>query len=765
MHELWIWPDKDQVRWCANEGSGLIDCPNLERCGRSEVREQLFEGGREKELSTMIERPVAELLISRLREHDSLRLRLAEELPDSWHTCAYERLLLDGEELFGRLVVERYVSKQRHLGRPVPRDGMLFDFLSDEPGDNFPDGERNAFYSAVDTQRLQSVAKICLDKPVVDHYIEQKDLSHKGFLCIVTHGSETSATAPFRSADGSSFQLSLESGLPPIVILLVCGGFAGNLIDYGRQLLANGARAVIVGIGKISAPHAGEFLDGFVSSWNQGGTLAECLRTAQSNDPRAIGARRLVILGNGDLHAGELHVDEMSNAALNEAAQTNDTHALTALIDRITFDAYRREGNAGSTLSELYQRLSLPYDDPNEGPEPYLKFVAVADLVSPLARNWLHPYLGFLAQVHDHPSMQRFLKTRNQAKGLGAWLPDSPIFYHYLATPEYRNGFYIKGVRKLVNGLNRLDGETVCNEAGIKLLGNLINHLIDLSLPDEADLLAVELKRCLEIYEGDTEETDRFIFMDREARIALRRGRTNGTPDEHIVRALTLFAQKRAESIEGGEDGYRELAWLLYAAAWGGAKEAKDYAQEVQSILADVKGVSQGISEGNDTRLYLLRALALWAWRGRDQHAAEQVDAFLAALTQRGFNQDIGPLGFATAFLALYSGETSYEHWTRMKVLMEQDRYWLELTAFSYLMGDTTATQRYLEHFQHQRSVAFENLKKLPVWLANGAFCGSEWDRRVESLANREQREKEIFIDAASDPSAEAMVRAGLMPM
>ncbi|MDJ0807008.1 MAG: hypothetical protein QNJ78_09265 [Gammaproteobacteria bacterium] len=730
------------------------------------MREQLYEGGCEKDLGTFIERPVAELLISQLRDHGSVRLRLAEELPAFWHSCAYERLLLDGEEIFGRLVVERYVStKHWHMGRPIPQNGVLFDFLADKPTETFPTGERHAFYSAVDNRKLQSTARICLDKPVVDHYLEQKDLSHTGFLCIIAHGSETSARFPFQSADGSAFQLSLDSGLPPIVILLICGGFDGNLIDYGRHLITKGASTVIASIGKISAPRAGEFLDAFISSWNQGGTVTECLGKAQMNDTRAIGSRRLVLLGNGDLHAGEFHADEMSDVDINEAARADDIPALTTLIDRITFDAYHREGNAGTVVSELYRRLCLPYDDPNEGAESYLKFVAVADQVSPLSQYWLRPYLGFLAQVHDHPSMQRYLKTRKRAEGQDAWLPDSPIFYHYLATPDYRNGLYIKGVKKLVAGFNKIVGETACHQAGIKLLGNLINHLIDLGLPDEADLLAIELKRCLEVYEGDTEETDRFTLMDREARIALRQGQTTGASDEHILRAVTLFDKKRIESIANGEDGSRELAWLLYVTAWGEVQEAQAYADKVLAFFDDVKSVSQDISKGNDTRLYLLRALALWAWRGRDEHAAERVDAFLDALSRRGFYQDTGPLGFAAAYLALYRGDKSSEQWTKMKVLMEQDRYWLELTAFGYLMSDFTATQKYLEHFQHQRRVAFEQLKKLPAWLAKGAFIGQNWQEKRHNLGQRERWEASVFNTEVDSPQAETIVHAGLLPM
>lgn len=107
------------------------------------------------------------------------------------------------------------------------------------------------------------------------------------------------------------------------------------------------------------------------------------------------------------------------------------------------------------------------------------------------------------------------------------------------------------------------------------------------------------------------------ILKDRLVRIALRRGQGEGTSDEHIVRALTLFYQKRHVSLATGENGERELAWLLYAAAWGRPTRANNYAKEVQSALADLETVSRDIGSGNDTRLYLLRALALRAGGAR----------------------------------------------------------------------------------------------------------------------------------------------------
>jgi hypothetical protein len=772
MHELWLWPEEsDRIRWWTQSDTGLLDDPKLERCGRAEVREALFEGGREKALSTLLERPVANLLTNELGDGGRLRLRLSDELSDPWHTCAYERLLLeDGEELFGRLVVERYVRvvpDRRGVGPASPR-GVLFDLLPDTPSEEFVEGEREVFHAAAGSLHVMSALGTCLDSPsLIQHLLEQKDLSQSGFLCIVAHGTEQTAKHPFRQSDGTPWTLPLQSGLSPLVILLACGSFEGNLIDYGRHLLLAGARTVLAPAGQISATEAGAFLSHFIAGWERGDPVARILLAAQSADRRAIGARRLLLLGDGDLHAGDPFTHELTDKALDRAITAGDEKALTALVDRITFEVHHADGNAGRTVSELYRRLGFDYDDPNEGPEPLRKLLAVADAVWPLSQCWLHPFLGYLAQVHDYPQMQRFRGARIRAGEAGAWLPDSPIFFHYLATPDYRNGMYAAGVKKLVAGISKIKGETPCTEAGIKLLGNLINHLIDLGLPEDASLVAGELDRCLESYEGPTAETDRFTLKDRQARIALRKGRSADETDEPIVRALTLFEAKRQKLLEAGQDGLRELAWLLYAATWGCPARARtaSYAAEVKAALADWQSVSADIGAGNDTRLYLLRALALWGWRGHDSEALDLVVRYLETLADRGLRQDAGPLGFAAAFLALARGEPRSEQWLQMKVLMERDRYWLELTALSYLMGDKPATERYLGRLQHQRRLAFEHLKMLPTWLAGGAFSGDQWVQRWNSLTHREHKETELFVHRAETPSPEVVVDAGLLPM
>ena len=101
---------------------------------------------------------------------------------------------------------------------------------------------------------------------------------------------------------------------------------------------------------------------------------------------------------------------------------------------------------------------------------------------------------------------------------------------------------------------------------------------------------------------------------------------------------------------------------MLYTAALVGPTNGDShdigYAKECQTILADRP--EPGL--GNDSVLYLLRALAAWAWRRRDAAAWEALAPWLPELKRRlESQQDTEPVGLTLSYLHLYqreSGET-----------------------------------------------------------------------------------------------------------
>ncbi|RXL96522.1 CHAT domain-containing protein, partial [Citrobacter sp. AAK_AS5] len=83
-----------------------------------------------------------------------------------------------------------------------------------------------------------------------------------------------------------------HNGLPPLVILLACGSDTGNLIHYGRKLLAHGARTLIAPFGRLDARAARDFLVQFLPRWSTGWRADTALQAAQARDETGWGARR-----------------------------------------------------------------------------------------------------------------------------------------------------------------------------------------------------------------------------------------------------------------------------------------------------------------------------------------------------------------------------------------------------------------------------------------------------------------------------------------
>ena len=222
-------------------------------------------------------------------------------------------------------------------------------------------------------------------------------------------------------------------------------------------------------------------------------------------------------------------------------------------------------------MALLYDRLDLPYADLNEDPTLFraLDYIAGKDSLSTLTKQWLYPFLGSLAQVHDHARMEYYGHAYPGSSVHGASLPDAAIFYHYLAKPKYRRGEYSRGVDTIVKGFAKLaiDGtQDICSESGLSLLGNLVNHLVDLNLPREAKLILIELSRCLDKHDFDapTIATEEFTMLDRKARCDIREGSSASLGD-----ARFSFERKQALAVQSyKQDGWRELAWLLYVSAW-----------------------------------------------------------------------------------------------------------------------------------------------------------------------------------------------------
>lgn len=271
----------------------------------------------------------------------------------------------------------------------------------------------------------------------------------------------------------------------------------------------------------------------------------------------------------------------------------------------------------------------------------------------------------------------------------------------------------------------------------IDLLGALLNDLIDLNLPDAGQAVLDRLMQRL----GEVDDQKQaFRLLDRRARLSLRQGR--------IDAALNDFKRKRLQSGDG--QSTRELAGLLYAAAWFRHDDAQTLAEEALAMQPQATAVGGG----NDDHAYLLRALAVWQWRCRGQ--ADSVQAFLPECKKRlSALQDPGPFAAILIYDSLRRQDCAGAVWDEAIHALRHGRYWLELTAFHALAGQREQAARTLQNFQHKhmRGSAITALQR---WTLDEC----EWQK---ICAEREQQENDLFLTDAFD--LEAMLCRGMLPL
>jgi len=301
-------------------------------------------------------------------------------------------------------------------------------------------------------------------------------------------------------------------------------------------------------------------------------------------------------------------------------------------------------------------------------------------------------------------------------------------------------------------------------DRGAGLMRHLAGLLVDLDLPRQAQALCWALDDHLRSQADEETDFERYLLRDTQARASLRLGQNS--------RASHTFRIKHAEATQFLADGHRELAWLIYVAAWTSLPDDSTMA-EAEGWVTQARTHLHGLLDcgnaplglGNFDDIYLLRACAAWGWRRGDPDALATVLAFREPLARRlrTLDQgDPGPPGFCFTFLHLAERDgvialPPLPSWDAICVGLESQGYFIELAAFACLMGHAELSADYLERFQRQREllpgVSF------PDWLLDGALA--DWRGICESRAAFE-----LEVLTSPNPCDPAhLARQGLLPL
>lgn len=750
--ECGFWREGDAVRWWTPRATGTLPLDPLAPTSNGRTS-TLADPQERRLLATTLAPALAQVVAERLDERPGpWRLHFGADLPEAWQRLPLESLLHRGQRLDARAQMVRYAAP---LATPpvLPRTAevVIFDLWPDD--ERIGADGRRLFARIIEAVEFCNILK---GQNQTRAQLPQLDLSGTALLCVIGHGSEGRDAHPFRTETGEHWTLPLSQGLPPLVLLLVCGDEQGHLLDYGHELLQAGAQAVLAPVGRLDAPAADRFLQAFLAGWEAGRTVGDLLWDAQREPDSDYGARRLRLLGRADLHRGPAHGwTEQPDAALHEAAKDDDA-ALRALLERITARGFRVRGHLNAAVDDLYDALGMQYDDRDAETAVLPRLDGLWERLPPLAAYWVAPYIVYLAEVYDHRLLPRYESLRIHFKLDAPDAPPLPFIHHYWGKLHYRRGDYGKALAALAQGFALLDETGLRQSSGVGLLGLLVNGLIDFDLPGPGLALYDRLDACLDGVEDRLSLLQKTNRLDRRARLALRQG----LPDKALIHYRCKQAMDR-------RDPDREWAGLLYAAAWADplGPPARDLAAEVGGRLRAESPVLDRIGRGNATLAYLLRAYALWTWRAADPEAFAWLVGQWATVGGRLPAQDSGPLGFALGYLHLYrraAGEgtpIALPPWDVAEGALEHDKYWFELAVFSALLGRSDEARRFLGKFHALRDGTLPTLEQLPDWLVIGNPIA--WR---EELDRRGEEERRLLL-AGSPPAVEALVAAGVLPL
>ncbi len=741
--DAWIWPDDQGVRWWTPFGTTRLDLSTPCPWGSLTALRELRDRRDRLSLQFGLSEPLGHLIAAELAARGRLRLHLSRALDPAWHACPYEWLTLSGLPLFGTLLAERYSPTELQPVPPVDpkRPIVVLNLLAVEepiqPADALPDG----------------IAQIFDGRPAVDHYLSQGDVSGLGALVVIAHGTECGGEHPFRLADGSTWALPLDRGLPPLVILLACGNDEGNLVIDACRLLDGGAITVLAPLGRPCPDGAGRFLATLLSRWCAGERLDRILLDAQTAPDAARGACLMQLVGRGDLRmSAAARPDELDDQVCASTAKNGDGDALRILIQRLTLRCFQTGQELDQAEAALRALLQVRwYDEPAER-RLLMQLEGQSDRLWPLAQAWVRPLEALFAEAYDHGRLPELEQARRLLEGACSVEIPAPIF-HYWSKIAYRRGQYALSLKDVARGLSRLRPDAFCTR-GAGLVGHLVGLLVDVDLPAPAAILHQKMEDCLAHQSDEKSDWERHKLKDRAARIALRLGQ--------VERATALYRLKRAESGRFGFDGSRELAWLLFIGAWANPTSMAGLAGEAHALITDPAFMGDGPGCGNDNQVYLLRAYAAYAWRAGDEDACRLVLGYRDLLEERLYSGDAGPPGFVFFFLQLCRDAgmpvpAQIPSPEAIAAPMEDRRYFLELAAFSALRGEARRAKVLLERVQAQRTPA--SPLAFPDWVGEGVL--TDWGQLVNERAAYER----TILVGESLVTPERLVKSGLLPL
>ena len=770
QHSIWFWYNekRERISWMTPTQYGELkpDIPYNNYQINSRLRDKTISISLSdlagKELSSLIEEH-----LSYCEDSQLLRIHFANNLPREWQLLPIEWANLSGKQLYKKLQVINHATLTTDAIKIQTKQPALI--LNLWPCSK----ETQTTFSFFEQLVRQDECQVLRGSAKSSYHLNQFDITQNPLLCIIAHGNEESIKAPFQTENGQPWALP-ERSLPPLILLLACGSEQGNLLEYSLRLLENGAKTVLAPIGKLDASQANIFIKLFLELLYSGKPIDETLVLLKNKKELNHSAMRLRIIGTGNISLCEQSHPTTSFNTREPILSLKNKGNLIRILNQISYKCLTENHSLDEAVCTLYETVSLKYDDPHEDEKIYLILSSIYEDCWKITQGWLDPLLVHLSTLYDHGSIRKYQRKCDTHKSVQ--LPDNPLFYYYFAHGHYRQGNYSKAMKSLVYGLNSLDKHTFTNnEAEFKLYSKSADICVDMSLIGSAKFFLNRKKECLSTKRLPVETNDfaTFCLLDQKARILVRNcaePENDKNGQYGIRKAIGLLSKKHSLSINSyNDDGLRELSTLLYLSSWL-ENIPLIYYKQAYTALENIDHISRKIKKtrGNCKELYLLRALAVWAWRKEDISAQKLLEGYSDVFIELCYLDnlaDSGPLGFIIAILALMKNKTALLLWPLMTSKLECDQYYYELSFLYALLQERQASSETLTKFHQQRQGVINNLKK---WKKNGLseeFHNGNFISR-STIYEKHSLEADTFKNLARNREhVDLCIEKGLLPL
>jgi hypothetical protein len=771
FHSIYIWQNQaDQcqqvVSWCHQTQYGTIQTDSVFRKEYLDTNTGVNLRDQKNSLSLvdLLGENISAIFsdwLQSLEKDEYLRIHLLNTLPKNWQQLPLEWCQWQGEPLHKKIQLVRYATPPKEtLSCHKTEKGLILNLWPQSP--NQQQFFENIIYDP-DFQVIQGRYKSTL-------YIKNNDVSQLSLLCVIAHGNEKDFESPLLCEKNVPWSLP-ERQLPPLVLLIACGGEQGNLLLYGEKLLQRGAKTVLAAKGKLNASHITQFLEAFFKLWKKG-LNAECiLFKLQAEENAEHAARRIHVIGQSGLcQTTQLLADTevIDWHTLSKKAVEKD-EALLMLLDQLTLHNLVSYSNLASSVNDLYEALHFNYTDANEKRSLlYDRLEVLYPQCQPLTQKWLSCFLMYLSSLHQFNAIEQYQQEIARLQKIQT--QGSDYFFFYLASSKYRSRHHEQAMKITVDGLNTLLPNSDASNSSIKdykLTELALNISIVALLPELGAFFLEQTNNTLAVANlGEAQRAlEAFTQLDRSARLSVHTGdpddELNG--DAGLVKCVQELQRKQDLAITTREEtGERELCLLLYFSAWLKHETPNSsYYKEALTLLAPVDEICQQLSSkaGNLTKLYLLRALSAWAWQQQDKQAIALLEQYLPIIIKLCNNvarNNAAPLGFIIAYMALLHNPQAKQQWFYISNKMLSDKCYFELAIFHKLLKQNKKALIAYKKFKQQQRSVFDNMQ--------GLKHGVEMDEYNYLLEETEERlAREKVMDIVKFDLGD-MQRLGLVP-